>query len=184
MTTSAPTTILRTVDKPRLRVIGEPIPTPRRPPNEQLRPREFLTAQEEPAIFALSRACIARGTGSSNPSPSIGESDGREAARALPPAACLARPADRARLCLSAIPHSQHPPASLSQRRSDLALGTSLATLTQRPVATASLERGYWNIAPQRYCPRLARCWRALGLAADRAGNAARKPGNPRGFFG
>ena len=65
MTTSAPTTILRTVDKPRLRVIGEPIPTPRRPPNEQLRPREFLTAQEEPAIFALSRACIARGTGSS-----------------------------------------------------------------------------------------------------------------------
>ena len=40
------------------------------PPNEQLRPREFLTAQEEPAIFALSRACIARGTGSSNPSPS------------------------------------------------------------------------------------------------------------------
>jgi len=74
MTTSAPTTILRTVDKPRLRVIGEPIPTPRRPPNEQLRPREFLTAQEEPAIFALSRACIARGTGSSNPSPSSGES--------------------------------------------------------------------------------------------------------------
>src|SRR5215813_12812608 len=74
MTTSAPTTILRTVDKPRLQVIGEPIPTPRRPPNEQLRPREFLTAQEEPAIFALSRACIARGTGSSNPSPSSGES--------------------------------------------------------------------------------------------------------------
>src|SRR6516165_3002553 len=74
MTTSAPTTILRTVDKPRLRVIGEPIPTPRRPPNEQLRPREFLTAQEEPAIFALSRACIARGTGSSNPSPSSAES--------------------------------------------------------------------------------------------------------------
>src|SRR6516165_2552820 len=74
MTTSAPTTILRTVDKPRLRVIGEPIPTPRRPPNEQLRPREFLTAQEEPAIFALSRACIARGTGSSNPSPSTRES--------------------------------------------------------------------------------------------------------------
>ena len=74
MTTSAPTTILRTVDKPRLRVIGEPIPTPRRPPNEQLRPREFLTAQEEPAIFALSRTCIARGTGSSNPSPSSGES--------------------------------------------------------------------------------------------------------------
>src|SRR5215813_14492582 len=75
MTTSAPTTILRTVDKPRLQVIGEPIPTPRRPPNEQLRPREFLTAQEEPAIFALSRACIARGTGSSNPSPSSGESN-------------------------------------------------------------------------------------------------------------
>jgi len=74
MTTSAPTTILRTVDKPRLRVIGEPIPTPRRPPNEQLRPREFLTAQEEPAIFALSRTCIARGTGSSNPSPSSSES--------------------------------------------------------------------------------------------------------------
>src|SRR6516164_777785 len=74
MTTSAPTTILRTVDKPRLRMIGEPIPTPRRQPNEQLRPREFLTAKEEPAIFALSRACIARGTGSSNPSPSSGQS--------------------------------------------------------------------------------------------------------------
>jgi len=55
-------------------VIGKPIPTPRRPPNEQLRHREFLTAQEEPAIFALSRACIARGTGSSNPSPSSGQS--------------------------------------------------------------------------------------------------------------
>ena len=30
--------------------------------------------QPKPAIFALSRACIARGTGSSNPSPSTGES--------------------------------------------------------------------------------------------------------------
>ena len=30
--------------------------------------------QPKPAIFALSRACIARGTGSSNPSPSSGES--------------------------------------------------------------------------------------------------------------
>src|SRR6516162_8192597 len=84
MTTSAPTTILRTVDKPRLRVIGEPIPTPRRPPNEQLRHREFLTAQEEPAIFALSRACIARGTGSSNPSPSSEES-AANSVQTLPP---------------------------------------------------------------------------------------------------
>jgi len=31
--------------------------------------------QPKPTIFALSRACIARGTGSSNPSPSSGESD-------------------------------------------------------------------------------------------------------------
>ena len=30
--------------------------------------------QPKPTIFALSRACIARGTGSSNPSPSSGES--------------------------------------------------------------------------------------------------------------
>jgi hypothetical protein len=30
--------------------------------------------QPKPAIFALSRACIARGTGSSNPSPSSKES--------------------------------------------------------------------------------------------------------------
>jgi hypothetical protein len=30
--------------------------------------------QPKPAIFALSRACIERGTGSSNPSPASGES--------------------------------------------------------------------------------------------------------------
>src|ERR1700730_1959530 len=30
-------------------------------------------------------------------------------------------------------------------------------------------------MARQRYCCGLARCWRALGLSADRAENAARK---------
>jgi hypothetical protein len=38
----------------------------------------------------------------------------------------------------------------------------------------------YWNMARQRYCCGLARCWRALGLSADRAENAARK----RALFG
>jgi hypothetical protein len=36
----------------------------------------------------------------------------------------------------------------------------------------------YWNIAPQRYCRRLARCWRALRLSADRAANS---PAHSRG---
>src|SRR5712672_2701689 len=36
----------------------------------------------------------------------------------------------------------------------------------------------YWNIAPQRYCRRLARYWRALRLSADRATGA---PGHTRG---
>jgi hypothetical protein len=36
----------------------------------------------------------------------VGFADLGEATRSLPPAAGLARPADRARLCLSAIPHS------------------------------------------------------------------------------
>jgi hypothetical protein len=96
------------------------------------------------------------------------------------------RPGDqvqRARISLSAIPHSQQPPASLSQRRSDLVLGTSLATLTQRLAATASPETGYWNMARQRYCPGLAGCWRALRLSADRAGNAAQKPARKAGVL-
>src|ERR1700687_3994540 len=38
----------------------------------------------------------------------------------------------------------------------------------------------YWNMARQRYCCGLARCWRALRLSADRAENAARK----RALFG
>jgi hypothetical protein len=84
---------------------------------------------------------------------------------------------------LSAIRHSQRPPASLSQRRSDLVLGTSLATLTQRLVATASPETGYWNMARQRYYPGLARCWRALRLSADRAGDAAQKPARKAGVL-
>jgi hypothetical protein len=107
-----------------------------------------------------------------------GRSDDREATRAFPPAACLARPADRARLCLSAIPHSQHPPSSLSQKRSDLVLVTRVATLAQRLVATASPETGYWNMAGQRYCPGLARYWRACVSLSTAPGT---QPGNPRG---
>jgi hypothetical protein len=38
----------------------------------------------------------------------------------------------------------------------------------------------YWNMARQRYCCGLARCWWALRLSADRAENAARK----RALFG
>jgi hypothetical protein len=38
----------------------------------------------------------------------------------------------------------------------------------------------YWNMARQRYCCGLARCWRNLRLSADRAENAARK----RALFG
>ena len=56
---------------------------------------------------------------------------------------------------------------------------TSLATFTQRLVATASPELGYWNIAPQRYCPRLARCWCTLPVSVDRAGKRSRA--HPRG---
>ena len=38
-------------------------------------------------------------------------------------------------------------------------------------------------MAAQRYFPGLARCWRALRLSADRAGNAARKPARNAGVF-
>ena len=56
MTTTAPTAILRTVDNPlRLRVVGEPISTPRRRPNEDLRPREFLTKVEVDKLVATGK---------------------------------------------------------------------------------------------------------------------------------
>src|ERR1700674_4316724 len=44
----------------------------------------------------------------------------------------------------------------------------------------ALAEMRYWNMARQRYCCGLARCWRNLRLSADRAENAARK----RALFG
>src|SRR6266446_10328944 len=47
------------------------------------------------------------------------------------------------------------PPASLSQRRSDLVSGTSLATLTQRLVATASPENGVLEYSPTEILPQL-----------------------------
>jgi hypothetical protein len=53
----------------------------------------------------------------------------------------------------------------------------------QQLVATASPEMGYWNMARQRYCPGLARCWRALRLSTDRAGNAVWKPARKAGVF-
>ena len=57
MTATPPTKVLRTVEKPapRLRVVGEPIPTPQRPKNEALRPREYLTEQEVDKLVATAR---------------------------------------------------------------------------------------------------------------------------------
>jgi integrase len=56
MTATQPTHILRTVDnRPRLRVVGEPVPTPRRQKNEELRPREFLTAPEVDRLIATAK---------------------------------------------------------------------------------------------------------------------------------
>jgi hypothetical protein len=49
------------------------------------------------------------------------------------------------------------------------------------PTPSATLR--YWNMARQRYCPGLARCWRALRVSADRAGNAARKPARKAGVL-
>ena len=66
----------------------------------------------------------------------------------------------------------------MPQREVRPRLGTGLATFTQQFVATASPKMRYWNIAPQRYCRRLARYWRALRLSADRATGA---PGHTRG---
>src|SRR5712672_3639325 len=103
-------------------------------------------------------------------------SDGGEAASALTSAARLARSAGCARLRLSLIPNSQDPPASPSPDEARPSVGNPPCDfdLTQQVVATASPEIRYWNIARQRYCRRLARCWRALRRSADRVGNAAR----------
>jgi hypothetical protein len=66
-------------------------------------------------------------------------------------AACLARSADRARLCVTRS-KLKSPPALTRQ-----SLG-----------ATTSMAPGYWNMAPQRYYPRLVGYWRALRVSADR----------------
>ena len=57
MTSPAPTEIFRTVanQAPRLRVVGEPVPTPRRRSNEVMRPREFLTVQEVDKLIATAK---------------------------------------------------------------------------------------------------------------------------------
>jgi type 1 fimbriae regulatory protein FimE len=57
MSSTTPTQVFRTVDNlaPRLQVVGEPIPTPRRQKNEELRPREYLTAAEVDKLIATAR---------------------------------------------------------------------------------------------------------------------------------
>jgi integrase len=57
MTRTAQTAIFRTVanQAPRLRVVGEPVPTPRRQKNEDLRPREHLTPQEVDRLITTAR---------------------------------------------------------------------------------------------------------------------------------
>ena len=49
--------ILRTVDNspPQLRIVGEPIKTPRRQKNEDLRPREYLTETEVNKLVAAAK---------------------------------------------------------------------------------------------------------------------------------
>ena len=89
---------------------------------------------------------------------------------------------DCARICLSVIPHSQNPPASLSQR-SPTSFGDACDFNPTTCRDCASPEMRYWNMARQRYCRRLVRYWRALRLSADRAENAARKPARKPGFL-
>ena len=99
--------------------------------------------------------------------------DGREAPRALTSAACLARSADRARLCLSPI-----------WIRSTHALSTEKTRLCwdRRGIIADHIRgMGYRNMARQRYCRRLAewKAWRVSG----RPGRQASCP-DPRGKRG
>src|SRR5207248_3140402 len=96
-------------------------------------------------------------------------SDGIEAPRVLTSAACLARSADRARLCLSPIRY-QRSSARLSPKKARLR-GTSFAL---SPTTSAALR--YWNMARQRYCRRLARYRNILSVSADRSRSQPRTP--------
>ena len=85
--------------------------------------------------------------------------DGREAPRALTSAACLARSADRARLCLSPI-----------WIRSTHALSTEKTRLCwdRRGIIADHIRgMGYRNMARQRYCRRLARNGKPGASLAD-----------------
>lgn len=57
MSSPAPSKIFRTVDNsaPKLRVVGEPAPTPLRLSNDQLRPREYLTPAEVDRLVATAK---------------------------------------------------------------------------------------------------------------------------------
>ena len=84
--------------------------------------------------------------------------DGRKAPRALPPAACLARSADRARLRLSPI-RIQRSTRTLSSAR--------LRWDRRGNLATTSASLRYWNSARQRYCRQLVRYRKNPSVSAD-----------------
>jgi hypothetical protein len=88
-------------------------------------------------------------------------SDARKAPRALTPAACLARSADRAGLWLSLVPAQRSTARSSFGERPDF-MGTGVAF---SPTPSAALR--YWNMARQRYCRRLARSYNTLRVSAD-----------------
>src|SRR4029077_9582824 len=88
-------------------------------------------------------------------------SDAREAPRALTPAACLARSADRAGLWLNPV-RAQRSTArsSFGEHPDFIGIGVAFS-----PTPSAALR--YWNMARQRYCRRLARSCNTLHVSAD-----------------
>src|SRR5208282_1551841 len=91
----------------------------------------------------------------------VWERSGKEAPRALASAACLARSADHARLCLSPIRIQKIYRTVKPAEGSDF-VGTSVAF---SPLPSAALR--YWNMPRQRYCRRLARHRHTLCVSAD-----------------
>ena len=142
---------------------GAPVQRDTRPQRRRRLCRTRQAGRRQPVLFHAARPPQLSRAGYHPSDPrwaAAARSDGREAARALTSAACLARAADRARLCLSPI-RIQDLPHVKAGRRPDF-VGTSVAF---SPTTSAALR--YWNMARQRYCRRLARYRHTLRVSAD-----------------
>src|SRR6266404_8876225 len=102
-------------------------------------------------------------------------SDAGEAPRALTPAACLARSADRAELWLSPVRAQRSRTIKLGDHPDFIGIGVAFS-----PTPSAALR--YWNMARQRYCRRLVRSCNTLRVSADPVAKpAARSRAESRG---